>query len=607
MKRTYRAALSAALLIVATGSASSALAAPFTSANTSANLIVGGDGEAAACTPDWNAVTTVPGWTVLQGNPSVVCYSAASFSTPSTPARGKAFLADGPYGDSALQQRVDVSAASAAIDTGTTTYTLSGWLGGYGIYSGHTELSATFLDASGTPLGSSATVPTVTAADRGYANAFLARAISNPVPAGTRAISVLLRFVGTSGTYNVGYADNVSLTLSTPVPAPALTIPTSTVPGYDHVFMVMMENTTYNQVIGDTTDAPFINGLANRGTLLMNSSGTYHPSDENYLAVAGGDNFVQGAIYYPNIHVASPHLGDRLEAIGKSWKAYEQGMGTPCNTNKNYDSYFGPDDAPFINFTNISTDFARCQAHLVDLSQLNSDLQTAASTPNFAWLAADDWYDGEASGNGSSASLQVQDGWLKQTLQPIFNSPAWTGQHSLLILTWDESADKANSSGNHIATILVDSQGAVRAGYGSSTSYNHFSVGRTIEQALGLSSLTANDTYAAPINDAFAQATPLPVAPTLSTTTPTMPQGANLVLDYATTGGKLSATNWVGIYSAGNTPGSSSSITWQYVPTANGNVALNTSSLSPGSYTAWYLYNDGYGVLSGPVSFSVTP
>ncbi|WP_266158323.1 alkaline phosphatase family protein [Dyella silvatica] len=600
MKRKYVAATAAALLIASTCSTGAVLAA----ANSSANLLAGGDGEAAACTSDWNAVTTVPGWTVLQGNPSVVCYSAATFATPASPARGNAFIADGPYGDSALSQRVDVSAAAAAIDAGTTTYTLSGWLGGYGSYSAHAVLSANFLDANGAPLGDTATVPTVTAADRGNSNAFLARSISNVVPAGTRAISVLLRFVDTGASYNIGYADNVSLTLSTPLPVAALKPPVSTVPAYDHVFVVMMENTNYGQVIGDSADAPFINSLASKGTLLMNASGTYHPSDENYLAIAGGDNFVQGAIYYPNIHVASAHLGDRLEAVGKTWKAYEQGMGTPCNTNKNYDSYYGADDAPFINFTNISSNPTRCQAHLVDLSQLSNDLQATASTPNFAWLAADDYYDGEASGNGSSTSLQVQDGWLKQTLQPIFNAPAWTHQHSLLVLTWDESS---SYTGNHIATILVDSQGAVRAGYGSAASYNHFSVGRTIEQALGLAALTANDTYATPINDAFSPAAPPPLTPTLSTATPVVPQGANVVLDYATTGAQLSATNWVGIYSDGNTPGVQSSTAWQYVPTSYGQAAFNTSNLAPGHYTAWYLQNDGYGVLSGPVSFNVSP
>src|SRR5262249_42187960 len=158
-------------------------------------------------------------------------------------------------------------------------------------------------------------------------------------------------------------------------------------------------------------------------------------------------------------------------------------------------SYYAPDDLPFINFTDISTDTARCQAHLLDLSQFTVDLQTTATTPAFAWLAADDYYDGEASGNGSAKSLQVQDGWLQQTLQPLVNSPAWKNQRSLLILTWDESQTRGT---NHIATILVDSQGLVNRGYQSSTSYNHYSIGRTIEDALGLTPLTPNDQYATP-------------------------------------------------------------------------------------------------------------
>ena len=51
-------------------------------AATSGNLLVGADAEAGQCTTDWKAVTTVPGWTVAQGSPAVVCYSIASFATP---------------------------------------------------------------------------------------------------------------------------------------------------------------------------------------------------------------------------------------------------------------------------------------------------------------------------------------------------------------------------------------------------------------------------------------------------------------------------------------------------------------------------------------------
>ena len=50
---------------------------------------------------------------------------------------------------------------------------------------------------------------------------------------------------------------------------------------------------------------------------------------------------------------------------------------------------------------------------------------------------------------------------------------------------------------------MLGSQGLVKAGYSSMVRYDHYSSARTIEQALGLAPLTANDQYATPINDAF--------------------------------------------------------------------------------------------------------
>lgn len=574
----------------------------FAQAAGSANLIVNGGGETGLCASDWYAVKTIPGWQVLLGNPTLVCYSVASFTTPASPAAGKAFIADGPYGDSAMMQSIDVSSAANAIDGGGVTYNLSGWLGGYGSYNGQAVVTASFLDASGNPLGTPGELGGVTASARGNANAFLAKSATGGVPAGTRSIAVQVQFINTSASYNIGYVDNLSLTLSTTVPTPTLKTPTSTVPAFDHVFFVMMENTNYTQVIGDITDAPFMNSLAQSGTLLTNYSGVYHPSDENYLAVSGADTFVSGAIYFPNIKVSANHIGDLLEGAGKSWKAYEQGMGTPCNTKNNNDSYYEPDDAPFINYTSVSGNTTRCNAHLFDTKQLTTDLQSAATTPNFSWIAADDLDDGEASGNGSANSLQVQDGWLKQTLQPIFASPAWTSQRSLLILTWDESSSEAT---NHIATIVYGSQGLVGSGAISTASYNHYNAGRTIEAALGIGQLTANDTYATPINDAF---TPNAHAPSskIAVNMPQVQQGENIAFTFSTTPANVNSTNWIGIYPAGKTPGSGSSSAWAYVTTEGGVTSLSTSSLTQGNYVAYLLYNNGYSVLAGPVSFNVS-
>jgi hypothetical protein len=578
------------------------VAASTSQAANSGNLIINGGGETGSCATDWKSLKTVPGWQVLLGNPTLMCYSAASFSTPSSPAAGNAFIADGPYGDSALMQTVNVSSAAGTIDTGSVTYSLSGWLGGYGAYAGQAVVTATFLDGSGNVLGQPGELSGVTASARGNANAFIAKSSAGAVPAGTRSIAVQLQFINTSASYNIGYADNLSLTLSTPVTAPTLQPPPSTVPQFDHVFFVMMENTDFSEVIGDTTDAPFINLLAQYGTLLSNYSGTYHPSDENYLAVAGGDNYVSGAIYFPNIKVTANHIGDRLEAIGKTWKAYEQGMGTPCNTKNNVDSYYEPDDAPFINFTNISGNPTRCAAHLFDTTQLTTDLQSASTTPNFSWIAADDYYDGEASGNGSATSLQTQDGWLKQTLQPIFSSPAWLNQRSLLILVWDESE---TSTTNHVGSIVYGSQGLTGTGALSTTSYNHYSSARTIESALGIAPLTPNDTYAQPMNDAFSPNAKT-AASALNVAMPNVQQGENIAINYSTTLANTTSTNWIGIYAAGSSPGSGGAISWQYVTAEGGVASFSTASLSPGTYTAWYCYNNGYTVLAGPSTFVVS-
>jgi hypothetical protein len=598
MKRIWIAAGSIAVLITAM-----IVATPAAYATTSANLIVDGDAEAGHCTTDWTAATTIPGWTVVSGSPDVICYSVGTFTKPASPAPGTSFISPGNQGDGSITQTADVSSAATAIDGGSVTYNLSGWLGGWTTYAGYATVTATFLNAAGASIGTAASLPTVSAANRNNKTAFLARSATGSVPALTRSIRITVGFVNSSG--ESGYADNLSLTLSTAVTAPTLAAPASAVPSFNHVFLVMMENTDYNEVVNDPADTPYIHSLMSAGTSMANFHGVYHPSDENYLAIAGAETYTTGATYFPNINDPRANLGDALETAGKSWKAYEQGMGTPCNTTTQYDSEYEPDDAPFFNYTDISGNASRCAAHLFDTSQLTTDLGSASTTPAFSWIAADDYYDGEASGNGSAASLRVQDGWLQQTLGPIMSSPAWTTQKSLIILTWDEDSSEA---GNHILTTLVGSQGSVIANKVSQTRYDHYSTGRTVEAALGLPSFNANDGYANPLNDAFTGgggggggATS-----TLTTSTPSVPHGTPITFSYATPASTANAKNWIGIYPTGVTPGSQSSLIWAYTPGTSGTSTFATTSLAAGSYAAWYCYNDGYTVLAGPTAFTVS-
>lgn len=66
-------------------------------------------------------------------------------------------------------------------------------------------------------------------------------------------------------------------------------VPTG-VPHLDHVFLIMMENHGFNQIIGNP-NAPFINAYAMNANLAINYYAVGHPSLTNYLEVVGGSNF----------------------------------------------------------------------------------------------------------------------------------------------------------------------------------------------------------------------------------------------------------------------------------------------------------------------------
>lgn len=81
------------------------------------------------------------------------------------------------------------------------------------------------------------------------------------------------------------------------------------------------------------------------------------------------------------------------------------------------------------------------------------------------------------------------------------------------------------------------------------------------------------------------------------------------------TNGPGNASDWIGIYPKGITPsGSPQSLLWRYTngttlasgALKNGSVTFSNPQLAQGQYSAWFLANNGYGVLAGPIDFSVS-
>lgn len=165
--------------------------------------------------------TVIPGWNTT-GTFEVVSYSAGGgFPTvgdPGSPTRGGKFFAGGVSSpEASAYQTIDLSAFAAGIDGGTQACTLSGWLGGFSSQDDHCDVFATFYDQDGGLLGQ-LTIGGVLSADRSAQTGMLFRTNAGAVPSGTRQVLIQIRMTRTAGSYNDGYADDLSFSLGAACP-----------------------------------------------------------------------------------------------------------------------------------------------------------------------------------------------------------------------------------------------------------------------------------------------------------------------------------------------------------------------------------------------------
>ncbi len=78
----------------------------------------------------------------------------------------------------------------------------------------------------------------------------------------------------------------------------------SGVPHLDHVFVIVMENHGYSQIVGNP-NAPFANWYMNNANSATNYFAVGHPSLTNYLEIVGGSNFGVRSDNNPDWHDAT--------------------------------------------------------------------------------------------------------------------------------------------------------------------------------------------------------------------------------------------------------------------------------------------------------------
>jgi hypothetical protein len=302
-----------------------------------------------------------------------------------------------------------------------------------------------------------------------------------------------------TGTPTLGIVPNTYLPLVigdrfiSPPPTATPGVTAGSIPSFRHIFVIVLENHEYTSVISNTA-APYFNQLAQQYGLATNYYAIRHPSLPNYLALTGGDTFGISSDC-TRCFINAPSLADQIEAAGKTWKAYMEGMPRPCFVGDS--GLYAQKHNPFIYYDAIRNDATRC-AKIVPFSQFSADLQVNA-VPDYSWLTPNLCNDEHDCG------VDKGDAWLSTWVPRILASPTWQ-QDGVLFIVYDEGTTDTGccgvAAGGRIAMLVISPLG--RPSFRSNLAYTHYSMLRTIEAAWQLPLLgQANCDCALPMADFF--------------------------------------------------------------------------------------------------------
>lgn len=239
------------------------------------------------------------------------------------------------------------------------------------------------------------------------------------------------------------------------------------VPSFDHVVVIVFENKEVNAVLGNR-DAPTFNAMAKRYARLTRYYAVTHPSLPNYLALVSGTT--QGLTANCTDCVFSARsLADTLEAAGKSWKLYAEGLPSRGFTGATYGRY-AKRHVPFLYFHDVVDKPDRLD-HVVPSTELGTDLATG-DLPDFSLLVPD------LCNSMHDCAVRTGDAWLRRTLPPLLAL-----RHSVVFVVFDEGTTNLRGGG-HVAALALGT--TVRRGARFTGVTTHYGLLRTIEAAWGL-------------------------------------------------------------------------------------------------------------------------
>lgn len=260
-------------------------------------------------------------------------------------------------------------------------------------------------------------------------------------------------------------------------------------PTFAHVVLVVEENHSFSEIIGNSS-MPYLNGQAQKYGLAAQYFATAHPSLPNYLMLTTGhmetsDDSFSGTI-------SDDHVFRELGKAGKSWRVYAESLPQP--------GYLGADAYPYVRHHNPATYFTDIQndpsqaANIVPFSQFATDLANN-SLPQFSFVVPNMINDAHDGSPGQA------DAWLQSNMDPLINSAAFQSS-GLLIITFDEGAQSdTENGGGHVATVIISSKSKMN--FTSQTTYLHPSTLRLILEASGVGTFPGTAAVAPDMTEFF--------------------------------------------------------------------------------------------------------
>jgi hypothetical protein len=255
------------------------------------------------------------------------------------------------------------------------------------------------------------------------------------------------------------------------------------VPKQKRVILVVLENKTYERVLGSTA-MPYLKSLAREYAYSTQYYANSHPSIGNYFWMTTGKNITNDNSYSGTVTV--DNLARQMNKAGISWRVYAQSLP--------YVGYIGGQTGayrkhhnPFAYFSDVRNSSTQ-RSKLRPLGDFFTDLKYGR-LPRFVYILPDNRHNSHDCPPGMSScstweKMRAADNFLRNTLEPLLNSSTFSNDNTLII-TWDEAAkDDDRHGGGRILTVLVGED--VKRGYRSSGFRKHPSLLRTMEMMFGL-------------------------------------------------------------------------------------------------------------------------